>query len=94
MACTLTRVESRGELAAALEAGGFDLILSDNAVPSYDGLSALARAREHRPEVPFIYASGNRGRSTSLRRAPNRPQDIPSSARPTRPTCTWRRTRG
>lgn len=57
--CVVTRVESREAYLAALEAGGFDLILSDNALPGYDGLSALASAKEHRSEVPFIFCSGN-----------------------------------
>ncbi|MGH8612980.1 MAG: putative bifunctional diguanylate cyclase/phosphodiesterase [Gammaproteobacteria bacterium] len=57
--CVVTRVESREAYLAALEAGGFDLIVSDNALPGYDGLSALTAAKERRPEVPFIFFSGS-----------------------------------
>ena len=66
IACTLTRVETPKAFAAALEAGGFHLILSDNALPSYDGLSALARARERCPDIPFIFVSGTLGEETAI----------------------------
>ena len=66
IAYTLTRVETPEAFAAALEAGGFHLILSDNALPSYDGLSALAHARERCPEVPFIFVSGTLGEETAI----------------------------
>ena len=66
IACTLTRVETPKAFAEALEAGGFRLILSDNTLPSYDGLSALARARERCPDVPFIFVSGTLGEETAI----------------------------
>jgi PAS domain S-box-containing protein len=52
------RVQTRADFAAALEEGGFDLILEDFALPSFDGLSALEMARKIRPELPFILISG------------------------------------
>jgi DNA-binding response OmpR family regulator len=42
----------------ALQKGGFDLILSDSHLPSFDTLSALTLARERYPNVPFIFVSG------------------------------------
>ncbi|MGH8657438.1 MAG: putative bifunctional diguanylate cyclase/phosphodiesterase [Gammaproteobacteria bacterium] len=57
--CVVTRVESREAYLSALEVGGFDLIVSGHALPAYDGMSALAAAKEHRPEVPFIFFSGS-----------------------------------
>jgi PleD family two-component response regulator len=66
IACTLTRVETPEAFAAALEAGGFHLILSDNTLPYYDGLSALARARERCPDIPFIFVSGTLGEETAI----------------------------
>jgi diguanylate cyclase (GGDEF)-like protein len=66
IACTLTRVETPKAFAAALEAGGFHLILSDNTLPSYDGLSALARARERCPDTPFIFVSATLGEETVI----------------------------
>lgn len=65
-ACVLTRVESQGEFIAALESGGFDLILSDNSLPSYDGLSALAHAKERCPDLPFIFVSGTLGEEAAI----------------------------
>ena len=48
--------------AASLEHGGFDLILTDYTLPSFDGLSALKIALEKCPDVPFIFVSGTLGR--------------------------------
>lgn len=66
IACQLDRVESPGAFAAALEAGGFHIILSDNALPSYDGLAALAYARKRCPEIPFIFVSGTLGEEAAI----------------------------
>jgi len=66
IACELTRVETQAEFAAALEAGGFTLILSDIALPAYDGLSALADARERCPDLPFILVSGTLGEEAAI----------------------------
>src|SRR5215207_6595027 len=56
--CETTRVQMRDEFVAALESGNFDLILSDYALPSLNGLSALEVARETDPQIPFIFVSG------------------------------------
>src|SRR3984893_7048833 len=56
--CEVTRVETRAEFLAALEDGGFDLILADYKLPSFDGLSALKLALSARPDLPFIFVSG------------------------------------
>jgi diguanylate cyclase (GGDEF)-like protein len=66
IAFVITRVETEETFRAALETGDFDLILSDNALPRYDGLSALARAREHSPELPFIFVSGTLGEEAAI----------------------------
>ena len=58
LACDVMRVETRVDFCAALEQGGFDLILADYTLPSFDGISALKIAVEKRPEVPFIFVSG------------------------------------
>ena len=46
------------EFIASLQRGGFDLILADYSLPSFDGLSALKSAPQMRPLVPFIFVSG------------------------------------
>ncbi|MGH8509192.1 MAG: putative bifunctional diguanylate cyclase/phosphodiesterase, partial [Gammaproteobacteria bacterium] len=66
IACDFTRVETQEEFTAALDAEGYDVILSDNALPAFDGLSALAYARERCREVPFIFVSGTLGEEAAI----------------------------
>src|SRR5271163_593089 len=56
--CDITRVQTRAEFQAALEDGGFDLVLSDYKLPSFDGLSALKLTLNAHPDLPFIFVSG------------------------------------
>jgi PAS domain S-box-containing protein len=58
VACLVTRVETEVDFCASLEQGGFDLILADYTLPSFDGMSALKIAVEKHPEMPFIFVSG------------------------------------
>jgi CheY-like chemotaxis protein len=44
--CHVTRVETQADFVASLEQGGFDLILADYTLPSFDGLSALKITRK------------------------------------------------
>src|SRR5215207_4145189 len=53
--CELTQVRTRADFAAALEKGGFDLIIADYAVSSFDGLKALEMTRRIRPELPLVF---------------------------------------
>ena len=62
----ITRVETEEDFLAACDRGGFDMILADFNLPSYDGLSALAIARERRPELPFIFVSGKMGEEVAI----------------------------
>jgi two-component sensor histidine kinase/CheY-like chemotaxis protein len=55
---SITRVADGPAYAAALEAGGHDLILSDFSLPGFSGADALRMAREKAQEVPFIFVSG------------------------------------
>lgn len=64
--CELVRVATREEFLTALEAGGFDLILSDYTIPGFDGRLALQLAREKRPNIPFIFVSGTIGEDTAI----------------------------
>ena len=43
---------------AAVDHDRFDLILSDNSVLGFDGISAFEVARETQPDTPFIFLSG------------------------------------
>ena len=44
-----------------------DIVLSDFALPYFDGLSALATVRELRPHLPFIFVSGTIGEETAIK---------------------------
>ena len=52
------RVQTEEEFVQALQHSSVDLIIADLALPGFDGMSALAIARDMRPEVPFIFLSG------------------------------------
>ena len=52
---------------AALREFDPDIILSDFAMPVFDGMAALAIARELRPETPFIFVSGTIGEEYAIR---------------------------
>jgi PAS domain S-box-containing protein len=54
----VTRVETEADFVASLRQGGFDLILADYTLPSFDGLSALKIAQQDWPHVPLIFVSG------------------------------------
>ena len=57
---------TRGEFTAALEGGGVEVILSDFALPSFDGLSALEIACRLAPDLPFIFVSGTLGEEAAI----------------------------
>ena len=48
-----------------------DVIVSDFAMPSYDGMAALALARKMCPDVPFIFVSGTLGEDYAIRALKN-----------------------
>jgi signal transduction histidine kinase len=66
IACEPVRVETGLDFRAALEEGGFDLILADYALPSFDGVSALNIAQSVAPEIPFIFVSGTLGEELAI----------------------------
>lgn len=64
--CDVHRIETRAEFEAALAGGGYDLILSDYSLPTFDGLAALAISREQQPDVPFIFITGTLGETIAV----------------------------
>ena len=52
------RVETKNGLEKALK-GQWDIVLSDQHMPSFDGFSALKVVREKNPIIPFLLISGN-----------------------------------
>lgn len=53
-----SRVENASALRAALDCGPWDVVLSDDSLPQFNGLEALAMVRAKAPELPFILVSG------------------------------------
>ncbi|TAK40826.1 MAG: response regulator, partial [Betaproteobacteria bacterium] len=60
------RVESEGMMKDALGRLKPDAILSDFAMPQFDGLHALRLARDLAPDVPFIFLSGTIGEERAI----------------------------
>ena len=66
ISCHVTRVETEADFIASLEQGGFDLILADYTLPSFDGLSALKIAQQDWPHLPLIFVSGTLGEEVAI----------------------------
>jgi PAS domain S-box-containing protein len=64
--CEFTAVQTRNDLESSLHQGGFDLIISDYSMPSFDGMSGLAMAHEMSPKTPFIFFSGTIGEESAV----------------------------
>jgi len=64
--CEFTTVQTRGDFETALHQNGFDLIISDYSMPSFDGLSGLSIAHELSPKTPFIFFSGTIGEESAV----------------------------
>jgi signal transduction histidine kinase len=64
--CKFVHTATREEFETALSGATFDLILSDNALPAYSGMAALAHAREVQPETPFVLFSGTIGEERAV----------------------------
>jgi len=60
------RVETEADLARECDAFAPDIILSDFALPQFDGLSALSIVRRMQPDIPFIFVSGTIGEETAI----------------------------
>jgi PAS domain S-box-containing protein len=64
---SITRVWKLPDFEEALRDASLDIILSDFRLPGFDGLEALAIARERRPEIPFLLLSGVLGEDAIVR---------------------------
>src|SRR5713101_3875114 len=64
--CRVDLVATREAFEAALATGDHDLILSDFAMPAFDGLTALRLAGLNAPETPFILVSGTIGEEAAI----------------------------
>jgi signal transduction histidine kinase len=57
----VTRVERADDLRRALDAGGWDIVISDHSLPGFSGTEALSIVRTLAPDLPFIVVSGSLG---------------------------------
>jgi len=85
------QVDRREHFICALQEGRFDLIISDYALPSFDGLTALGLARDHCPSVPFILFSGTIGEEAAIESLHNGATDYVLKQRPERLAASIRR---
>jgi PAS domain S-box-containing protein len=60
------RVGDRLAFTQALDAGKFDLIISDYHLPSFTGLEAMGLAKKKCPDTPFILVSGTIGEQAAI----------------------------
>lgn len=60
------RIDTREAVRQALEAGGWDIILSDYNVPGLQFESTLEMIQERRPDVPVLLVSGSIGEETAI----------------------------
>jgi diguanylate cyclase (GGDEF)-like protein/PAS domain S-box-containing protein len=60
-------VDTEESFTSALNEFAPDIILSDFSMPGFDGMAALAIAREVSPDTPFIFVSGTIGEEYAIR---------------------------
>ena len=60
------RVETAEEMQAALEKGGWQLVISDYLMENFSGLAALQMLHEHGDDIPFIMVSGQMGEDVAV----------------------------
>ncbi|MCL5030264.1 MAG: response regulator [Bacteroidetes bacterium] len=64
--CRIKRVDNESDFEEALIKERYDLIISDFALPSFNGLEALKIARKLAPDIPYIYVSGHIGEDRAI----------------------------
>lgn len=64
--CQSQVVDTRQAFVAALKEGRMDLILADYSIPGFDGMAALTLARQHCPDVPFLFVSATIGEELAI----------------------------
>ncbi len=63
---THLRVETASALTAALDEGGWDIVISDYSLPQFSGLAAIEICAQHGFEIPFILVSGTVGEEEAV----------------------------
>ena len=75
------RVQTEEDMLAALREQSWDLIISDYSMPRFSAHAALAVAKEHNPDVPFIVVSGTVGEDVAVEVMRAGAQDFMSKSR-------------
>lgn len=60
------RVDSQDSFLQELDQTPPDVILSDSALPAFDGRAALRMVQGKRPEIPFIFVTGTMGEEAAI----------------------------
>jgi PAS domain S-box-containing protein len=60
------RVDNEPDLQAALQQSGWQVVVSDYAMPGFSGLEALQLLRRQHPHLPFILVSGTVGEEIAV----------------------------
>src|SRR5256885_5066380 len=63
---TSLRTDNEQDFIRAIEKDAPDLILSDYALPGFDGYAALEIAKQMCPETPFIFVTGTMGEEVAI----------------------------
>lgn len=64
--CEVIWVDTKNKFEEALLNSGVELVLSDYALPGYNGLAALEYTHTHQPSLPFILISGTIGEEKTI----------------------------
>ena len=60
------RVDTPEEMQAALDKGGWHIVISDYVMPKFSGLAALRLLHERGVDLPFIMVSGQMGEDAAV----------------------------
>lgn len=66
IAIDFTAVGNRADFIVALQERTFDIILSDKALPGFDGLEALQFVKKEYPSIPFVFVTGSIGEEAAI----------------------------
>src|SRR5579872_3559008 len=66
LAFSTLHVQTEADFLRALKEAPPDLILADFTLPGFNGMAALALARNEHPETPFISVSGTIGEESAV----------------------------
>jgi two-component system, cell cycle sensor histidine kinase and response regulator CckA len=80
----IVRVESRDAFVSALTQGGFDIVISDYGLPSFDGLEALRETRRRRPDLAFVFFTATLGEERAVEAPKAGATDFVAKGRPDR----------